>query len=98
MGLGQRGGLRKLEAKLQNGGFALRLLCLRLAAIVCHAREPVEPGLVTLQQNGGETTIGVDPDWFRAHPRALHLLREEVAAWTKVKTGARPPRLLEGEA
>ena len=98
LALGQRGGLRKMEAQLQDPGFALRLLCLRLAVIVCHARDPVDPGVVTLRQSGDEATIGVDPDWARAHPRALHLLREEVAAWAKVKTGARPPRLLEAEA
>jgi exopolyphosphatase/guanosine-5'-triphosphate,3'-diphosphate pyrophosphatase len=37
--LGQRGGLRKMELALQNASFALHLLCLRLAVIVCHARD-----------------------------------------------------------
>jgi exopolyphosphatase/guanosine-5'-triphosphate,3'-diphosphate pyrophosphatase len=97
LALGQRGGLRKLESQLHDSSFALRLLCLRLAVIVCHAREPVDASVLALQQGGEEATIGVDPDWARAHPRALHLLREEVAAWAKVKTGARPPRLIEPE-
>jgi exopolyphosphatase/guanosine-5'-triphosphate,3'-diphosphate pyrophosphatase len=96
--LGQRGGLRKMEAQLQDAGFALRLLCLRLAVLVCHARDDVDPAVVTLQPGGDGASIGVDADWARAHPRAVHLLREEVGAWAKVKTGARPPRLLETES
>jgi exopolyphosphatase/guanosine-5'-triphosphate,3'-diphosphate pyrophosphatase len=95
--LGQRGGLRKMETQLQNAAFALRLLCLRLAVIVCHARDDVDPGVISLQPGNDGACIGIEPDWADAHPRALHLLREEVAAWAKVKTGARPPRLLDGE-
>ncbi|HEX2539776.1 MAG TPA: Ppx/GppA phosphatase family protein [Caldimonas sp.] len=97
LALGQRGGLRKMEAQLQDAGFALRLLCLRVAVIVCHARDDVAPHAVTLQQGGDAVTIGVDPDWAAAHPRALHLLREEVAGWAKVRNVARPPRLLAPE-
>ena len=81
--LGQRGGLRKLEPRLQEPFFALYLLCLRLAVIVCHARGDVDPGEISLAGNGTQTTIVLAPGWAESHPRALHLLREEVEAWTK---------------
>ena len=81
--LGQRGGLRKLEPRLQEPFFALYLLCLRLAVIVCHARGGVEPGEISLSVNGTQTTIVLAHGWADSHPRALHLLREEVEAWTK---------------
>ncbi|MGZ5235512.1 MAG: Ppx/GppA phosphatase family protein [Caldimonas sp.] len=81
--LGQRGGLRKLEPRLQEPSFALYLLCLRLAVIVCHARGDVEPGEISLATSGSQTTIVLAPDWAETHPRALHLLREEVDAWTR---------------
>jgi len=93
--LGQRGGLRKLESQLQDAAFALRVLCLRLAVIVCHARDEVDAGAVTLRLSDTGPVIGLGPAWADAHPRALHLLREEVAAWAKVKAGVRPPRLLD---
>ena len=48
--LGQRGGLRKIEPRLHEHAFALHLLCLRLAVIVCHARDDVDAGAITLRR------------------------------------------------
>jgi exopolyphosphatase/guanosine-5'-triphosphate,3'-diphosphate pyrophosphatase len=81
--LGQRGGLKKLEPRLAEHAFALHLLCLRLAVIACHARQDVEAGAVTLQADGGAPVIALTSAWTAAHPRALHLLREEIDGWTK---------------
>ena len=81
--LGQRGGLRKLEPRLQEPFFALYLLCLRLALIVCHARGDVDTGEIALARDGDATTIGLGRGWAESHPRALHLLREEVDAWSR---------------
>ena len=92
LALGQRGGLRKMELRLQERSFALHLLCLRLAVTVCHARDDVEPGAITLQLDGREPAITVAPAWAETHPRAMHLLREEVDAWAK--TGVLAPRLV----
>jgi len=91
LALGQRGGLRKLEPQLTEHAFALHLLCLRLAVIVCHARDDVDPGAITLTQNGPVPAILLKSAWAEAHPRALHLLREEIDAWAK--TGVLQPRL-----
>jgi exopolyphosphatase/guanosine-5'-triphosphate,3'-diphosphate pyrophosphatase len=89
--LGQRGGLRKLEPRLAEHAFALHLLCLRLAVIACHAREDLDPGALALYADGQTPVISLKPGWAEAHPRALHLLREEVDAWSK--TGLLQPTL-----
>ena len=95
--LGQRGGLRKMEAALQDPTFALHLLCLRLAVIVCHARDDVDPAAIALRVDAGTPTIAIDAAWAEAHPRAVHLLRDEVEAWAK--TGlALAPRLVVAES
>ena len=91
LALGQRGGLRKMEPRLQERGFAMHLLCLRLAVIVCHARDDVEPGAIALRLEGKEPAIALGPAWAETRPRALHLLREEIDAWAK--TGVLAPRL-----
>ena len=95
LALGQRGGLRKMEAALQDAGFALRLLCLRLAVIVCHARDDVDPDAIALRSEGRAATIALSAAWAEQHPRALHLLRDEVEAWSKTGLGL-APRLLVG--
>jgi exopolyphosphatase/guanosine-5'-triphosphate,3'-diphosphate pyrophosphatase len=79
--LGQRGGLRKIEAQLSNEVFAWQVLCLRLAAIKCHARGDADAGALSLQAKGREATLTFTAAWAEAHPRTLFLLREEVAAW-----------------
>ena len=81
--LGQRGGLRKLELRLQESSFALHLLCLRLAVVVCHARDAVERGAIGLHATGTQARIEIASAWAESHPRAMHLLREEVEAWAK---------------
>ncbi|HEY0859062.1 MAG TPA: exopolyphosphatase [Albitalea sp.] len=81
--LAQRGGLRKVEASLSDLSFAWQALCLRLAIIVCHARDEVDTRALRLQCSGAEATIRVPADWARAHPRTLHLLGEEAAAWQR---------------
>jgi exopolyphosphatase / guanosine-5'-triphosphate,3'-diphosphate pyrophosphatase len=91
--LGQRGGLRKMEAAVQNPTFALHLLCLRLAVIVCHARDDAGIDAITLRVDDGKPTIALAGDWAETNPRAVHLLRDEVEGWAK--TGlAVAPRLL----
>ncbi len=94
LALCQRGGLRKCESRLQEAAFARRLLCLRLAVIVCHARDEVDPGAIALAVDGGGPEIRLAAGWADARPRAVHLLHEEVAAWTR--SGALRPTLLIG--
>jgi exopolyphosphatase/guanosine-5'-triphosphate,3'-diphosphate pyrophosphatase len=81
--LGQRGGLRKLEPALDNPAFAWQALCLRLAVIKCHARGAVDPKALRLRRDGADALLHFTPQWAEAHPRTLHLLGEEAAAWAR---------------
>ena len=81
--LGQRGGLRKIEAQLASDTFAWQVLCLRLAVIACHARADNEPPALLLQPRGRDATLSWPADWAESNPRTLFLLREEAAAWAR---------------
>jgi exopolyphosphatase / guanosine-5'-triphosphate,3'-diphosphate pyrophosphatase len=85
--LGQRGGLRKLEAPLGDKRFARQVLALRLAVIKCHARGAVDANALQLRADGKDRArLSFSADWAAAHPRTLYLLEQEVEAW--VKSGA----------
>jgi exopolyphosphatase / guanosine-5'-triphosphate,3'-diphosphate pyrophosphatase len=84
--LGHRGKLRKLEADFEDEGFAMQLLALRLAVILCHARR--DPDLAGLQLSRRpsaprEVLLRYAPAWALAFPQSAHLLREETVAWQK---------------
>ena len=82
--LGQRGGLRKIESQMASETFAWQVLCLRLAAIKCHARGEVDVNGLTLRARGRDAAVGwAQPAWPDTHPRTLYLVREEVAAWVR---------------
>lgn len=79
--LGQRGGLRKLEPALQQQPFAWQVLCLRLAAIKCHARGAVDPQALRLRARGRDALLQFGARWAEGHPRTRFLLQEEAATW-----------------
>jgi exopolyphosphatase/guanosine-5'-triphosphate,3'-diphosphate pyrophosphatase len=82
--LGQRGGLRKIEAGLSREVTAWQVLCLRLAAIECHARGEVDAGGgLKLRRNGNEAHLALAPEWSEQHPRTAYLLREEAELWSR---------------
>ncbi len=81
--LGQRGGLRKIEPQLASETFAWQVLCLRLAAIKCHARGNVDPRALSLRAKGRDALLGHGSGWAESHPRTLFLLKEEAAAWAR---------------
>jgi exopolyphosphatase/guanosine-5'-triphosphate,3'-diphosphate pyrophosphatase len=84
-----------MEAALQNSTFAQHLLCLRIAVIACHARDDVDAAAISMRLEDGAPVLRLAADWAETHPRALHLLRLEIDAWSK--TGlARTPRLAVG--
>jgi exopolyphosphatase / guanosine-5'-triphosphate,3'-diphosphate pyrophosphatase len=82
--LAQRGGLRKVEAQLATSTFAWQVLCLRLAAIKCHARGAVDAGALTLKARDNNAVLGYSKTWLEAHPRTAFLLAEEALAWGRV--------------
>jgi exopolyphosphatase/guanosine-5'-triphosphate,3'-diphosphate pyrophosphatase len=81
--LGQRGGLRKVEASLGEAGYRWQLLCLRLALILCHARADVPHDTLRLTAQGPQAWLGLAPAWAAAHPRTMFLLQEEASAWER---------------
>jgi exopolyphosphatase/guanosine-5'-triphosphate,3'-diphosphate pyrophosphatase len=81
--LGQRGKLRKLEAELVDELFAKQLLCLRLAVLLCHARQPPEVGALKLGFKAGAFRLVASAAWAKRFPQSAWLLEEERLAWQK---------------
>ena len=81
--LGQRGGLRKIEASLARDDFAWQVLCLRLGVIKCHARGEVDADAMQVKRDGTVAELSFPPGWAEAHPRTQHLLQEETAMWER---------------
>ncbi|HKX94403.1 MAG TPA: Ppx/GppA phosphatase family protein [Methylibium sp.] len=88
--LGHRGSLRKLGSALEQDATRWPVLCLRLATLLCHARNDLPEGVVSLRRRDDEARLAIDADWAEGHPRTMHLLAEEARAWER--TG--PLRLL----
>ena len=63
-----------------------QLLALRLAVILCHARQDPEHARLALVADAEPArgfTLVCPKGWDSAWPQSAHLLREEVAAWQK---------------
>jgi exopolyphosphatase/guanosine-5'-triphosphate,3'-diphosphate pyrophosphatase len=81
--LGQRGQLKKLEISLADELFAKQLMCLRLAVLLCHARQMPEHESVKLSYKAGAFKLATHPGWARRYPQSAWLIGEEVLAWQK---------------
>ena len=81
--LGQRGKLRKLEQELTDELFAKQLMSLRLAVLLCHARQMPEHESVKLTFKPGAFKLATNPGWAKRYPQSAWLLGEEVLAWQK---------------
>ncbi len=84
--LAQRGGLRKVEAELADADTARQVLCLRLAIIMCHARNEVKTNAWRLSGDAPLMQLDYSRNWARRHPRTLFLLNEEVAVWARTQS------------
>ena len=80
--LAQRGNLKKIAEALQDRERAAKILALRLAVIVAHARRPVEPSHMALRF-GDSIDFEVDGAWLLAHPLTQYLLEEEAGRWER---------------
>jgi exopolyphosphatase/guanosine-5'-triphosphate,3'-diphosphate pyrophosphatase len=81
--LGQRGKLRKMETALADELFAKQLLCLRLAVLLCHARQMPEHQSIRLSYRNGAFKLDTLDGWAKRFPQSAWLLGEEVLAWQK---------------
>jgi exopolyphosphatase/guanosine-5'-triphosphate,3'-diphosphate pyrophosphatase len=79
--LGQRGELSKLASHVGNRVLMNQVLCLRLAAILHHARMDLPARSVKLVQGRGRAELQLKASWAHQHPRTLHLLQEESEKW-----------------
>ncbi len=59
------------------------MLCLRLAAIKCHARGEPDLLVLSLRAEGRDALLSYSPAWADSHPRTVFLLQEEAAAWAR---------------
>jgi exopolyphosphatase / guanosine-5'-triphosphate,3'-diphosphate pyrophosphatase len=81
--LAQRGNLKKVRESLAERGQSARILALRLAVIVAHARRPVELPEWSLKFDRG-IEFGLDAEWLARHPLTQYLLEEEAGHWERV--------------
>jgi exopolyphosphatase / guanosine-5'-triphosphate,3'-diphosphate pyrophosphatase len=79
--LGQRGKLRKLQADLEDPAFALQLLALRLAVVICHARRQPQTQGLNIRKRGSTVVITANTDWSERYPQSMYLLEQEVLSW-----------------
>lgn len=85
LALGQRGGLRKLEEPLRDESFLWQTLSLRLAVLLCHARQTPSADSFALRRDGRQVQIDYSRAWAREHPRTAYLLSEEQLAWQRAE-------------
>lgn len=88
--LGHRGKLRKLETRFGDALFMRQLVALRLAVILCHARQEPSIEHISIAADQGPEhgfTLTLNPGWAETWPQSAHLLREEVMAWQKTPWG-----------
>jgi exopolyphosphatase/guanosine-5'-triphosphate,3'-diphosphate pyrophosphatase len=81
--LAQRGNLRKVAQALEERERLAKVLALRLAVVLCHARRPVSLPRWSLKHDRG-IALALDGPWLDAHPLTRHLLDEEAEQWRRV--------------
>jgi exopolyphosphatase/guanosine-5'-triphosphate,3'-diphosphate pyrophosphatase len=82
--LSQRGNLKKVIDALMDEQRVAKIVSLRLAVILCHARREVQLPKWTLRTGKTSIDLGLDADWLSRHPLTQHLLDEEAVQWEKV--------------
>jgi exopolyphosphatase/guanosine-5'-triphosphate,3'-diphosphate pyrophosphatase len=81
--LAQRGNLKKVADALPDRQRVAKILALRLAVILAHARRPVELPRLSLRY-GNSIDFEVDAGWLLGHPLTQYLLDEEAGHWERV--------------
>jgi exopolyphosphatase / guanosine-5'-triphosphate,3'-diphosphate pyrophosphatase len=87
--LGQRGGLRKVEDSLRDEVFAWQVMSLRLAVLLCHARQAPAAKAIKARRVGRSAAVSFDAQWAAEHPRSVYLLNEEKTMWERADTSLR---------
>lgn len=82
--LGHYGKLKKLDFDLDDTGFIVQLLCLRLAVIFCHSRNTPTLNDINLSLRNKTFKLKTSENWAQKHPQTAYLLEEQVIAWQKI--------------
>lgn len=82
--LGYRGKLKRLEADFTDRIFVMQLICLRLAVILCHARQLPNLRGFQLQFANNSIRLTLPKSWPEKFPQSYYLLDEEILAWQKI--------------
>ena len=82
--LAQRGNLKKVAEALSEPARVAKILALRLAVILCHARRPIELPKWTLRAARAGFELRMEGGWLARHPLTQFLLDEESAQWDRV--------------
>lgn len=82
--LGYRGKLKRLEADFSDRIFVMQLCCLRLAVILCHARQMPNLRGFQLHFNQNHIQLNIPKTWPEKFPQSYYLLDEEASAWQKI--------------
>jgi len=85
--LGHRAKLRKLDADFSDRIFVTQLCCLRLAVILCHARQMPNLRGIQLNLSDNKIVMSVPKSWPEKYPQSYYLLDEETASWQKINWG-----------
>ena len=81
--LGYRGKLKRLEADFSDRIFVMQLICLRLAVILCHARQTPNLRGFQLHSQNNSIQLTLPKTWREKYPQSYYLLDEETMAWQK---------------
>jgi exopolyphosphatase/guanosine-5'-triphosphate,3'-diphosphate pyrophosphatase len=82
--LGHRGKLKRLEADFSDRVFVMQLICMRLAVILCHARQMPNLRGMQLVLNNNSFKLTLPKSWSTKYPQSHYLLGEEALAWQKI--------------
>ena len=83
--IAQRGRLAKVAADLPtHPSFATKVICLRLAVLLCRSRRDIDRRLFSLARVNGEFRLSVKSDWLTAHNLTQYELEQEMAEWSGV--------------
>lgn len=80
--IAQRGKLAKVAVDLPaDTAFSAKVLCLRLAVLLCRSRRNVDAQLFSLARINGEYRLSVKDDWLQTHSLTEYELRQEIEEW-----------------
>jgi exopolyphosphatase/guanosine-5'-triphosphate,3'-diphosphate pyrophosphatase len=81
--LGHRAKFKKIEIDFSNRIFAMQLICLRLAVILCHTRQAPNLRGIQLRLSLNTIKLSLPKAWPEKYPQSYYLLDEETLNWSK---------------